>query len=1035
MVRPRHFTKFVLLSLCALSVASLPAQQPDPKLYNGLKWREIGPMRGGRSNAVSGVVGRPNEYYMGTCGGGLWKTTDAGENWACVSDGFFKTGSVGGIGVSESNPDVVYVGMGETQLRGNVSHGDGVYKSTDAGKTWTHVGLKETRHIARVRVHPTNPDVVWVAALGHVYGPNRERGIFKSTDGGRTWRHVLFVSDKAGACDISVDPNNPNVLYAGTWEANRTPWSLSSGGPGSKLWKSTNGGDTWSDFSRNPGLPVGLFGKVGVSVSPADGNRVYAIIEALDGGIFSSDDAGATWTKVNDNRNYRQRAFYYTRVQADPKNKDTVYVMNVGFARSTDGGKTWRGVGTPHSDNHDMWINPSDPQDMINANDGGANVSKNGGQSWTAQDFPTAQFYHVTTDNNFPYRIYGAQQDNSTIRIFSQFAGGIGRDAWESTAGGESGYVAVKPDDPELVIGANYSGDLEVMNHRTGLGRNINAWPDNPMGHGAIDLVQRFQWTFPIIFSPHDDDVLYVCSQFVLRSTNLGASWTKISPDLTKSDPKTLQSSGGPITKDNTGVEYYATVFTLAESPVTKGVMWAGSDDGLVHVTRNGGRTWEKVTPHGMPEWGLCSMIEASPHSAGTAYLAVDNHESDDFTPYIYITDDYGKTWRKSVRGIAPDTFVRVVREDPARKGLLYAGTETGAYVSFDNGANWAPLQMNLPIVPIHDMTIKEDDLIVATHGRAFWVLDDLSPVRGAADFRTANRPVLFKPSDATRARIGGGFGGGRRGGGGQNQPAEPMGENPMSGAVVSYYLPSDANDVKLEYLDKKGNVVSTATNVGKSAGFHRATTTNMSYPGYQNPPGMLMWGAGGRSTIPAPPGEYTARLTVDGQVFTQTFRWTKDPRSPATEAELVEQFELAMKISERTKEANDVVVKVRSIREQAAKAVEAHPTLKSDADAMLAKFEEVENAMYQTKAQSGQDLLNYPIKLNNRMAALMGVVLSGEYGPTAQTYEVYEMVSKLIDVELAKMRRLVDTDLKAFNAKLVALGADPIVPQGMGTD
>ena len=1034
MVCSRHISKFVLVALALLSFAPLQAQSVDPKLYEGLKWREIGPFRGGRSNAVSGVVGRPNEYYMGTCGGGLWKTTNAGEDWACVSDGFFKTGSVGGIGVSETNPDVVYVGMGETQLRGNVSHGDGVYKSTDAGKTWTNVGLKETRHIARVRVHPTNPDVVWVAALGHVYGPNPERGIYKTTDGGRTWRKVLFVNDKTGACDISVDPNDPNVIYAGTWEAHRTPWSLSSGGPGSKLWKSTNGGDTWSDVSKNPGLPTGLFGKVGVSVSPADGQRVYAIIEALDGGIFSSDDAGATWTKVNENRNYRQRAFYYTRVQADPKNKDTVYVMNVGFARSTDGGKTWRGVRTPHSDNHDMWINPADPDDMINANDGGGNVSKNGGQSWTSQDFATAQFYHVTTDNAFPYRIYGAQQDNSTVRIASQFPGGIGRDAWISTAGGESGYVAVKPDDPEIVIGANYSGHLELMNYRTGLGRNITAWPDNPMGHGAIDLVQRFQWTFPILFSPHDPDVLYVCSQFVLRSTDLGGSWTKISPDLTKSDPRTLQSSGGPITQDNTGVEYYGTVFTLAESHVSKGLMWAGSDDGLVHVTRNGGRTWLKVTPQGMPEWGLCSMVEPSWHSAGTAYLAVDNHESDDFRPYIYVTDDFGRTWRNAVRGIPDDTFVRVVREDPTRKGLLYAGTETGVYVSFDNGGNWAPLQMNLPVVPIHDLTIKDDDLVAATHGRSFWVLDDLSPVRQAADIRAADKVVLYKPSDATRGRVGGG---GRRRPGGASEPTErePMGANPMSGAVVSYYLPSEAKELTIEYLDKEGTVVGTAASPSKAAGFNRATATGLSYPGYRNPPGMLMWGAGGRSTIAAPPGEYTVRMTVDGQVHAQVLRWTKDPRSSATDAELVAQYLLAKRISDRTMEANDIVVKVRSIREQVGKAVEAHPTMKPDADGMMAKFEEVENAIYQTKAQSGQDLLNYPIKLNNRIAALMGAVAGGEHGPTKQTFDVFEMLSKLLDVELAKMRRLESEDLAAFNAKLAELGAEPVVPRGMGTE
>ncbi len=1032
----RHISKIVLLTMALASVATSLAQSVDPKLYEGLKWREIGPFRGGRSNAVAGVPSDPNTYYMGTCGGGLWKTSNAGVDWACVSDGFFKTGSVGAIGVSASNPDTVYVGMGETELRGNVSHGDGVYKTTDGGKTWTHVGLMATQTIARVRVHPTNPDVVWVAALGHIYGPNPDRGVFKTTDGGQTWRKVLFVDDKTGVVDLSIDPKNSDVMFAGSWEAHRTPWSLSSGGPGSKLFKSLDGGETWRDISKSPGLPIQTFGKIGVSVSGADSTRVYAIIEALDGGVFRSDDAGATWKKVNEDRNYRQRAFYYTRIYADPVEKDTVYVLNVGFGKSTNGGERFGGVGVPHSDNHDLWISPKDNKDMINANDGGGNVTKNGGQAWTQQDFATAQFYHVTTDNAFPYRIYGAQQDNSTVRISSQFAGGIGSAAWISTAGGESGYVAVKPDDPEIVIGANYSGDLELMNYRTGLGRNINAWPDNPMGHGAIDLVQRFQWTFPIIFSPHDPNALFVCSQYVLRSTNLGGSWTKISPDLTKSDPKTLQSSGGPITQDNTGVEYYGTVFTLAESHLTKGLMWAGSDDGLVHVTRNGGRNWERVTPRGMPEWGLCSMIEPSWHSAGTAFLAVDNHESDDYRPYVYITDDYGKSWRNAVRGIPNDTFVRVVREDPTRKGLLYAGTESGVFVSFDSGANWAPLQMNLPIVPIHDLTIKEDDLVAATHGRSFWVLDDLSPVRQAADLRSANKVILYKPSDATRARIGGG-GRGRRGGGGtvaQDAEREPMGENPMTGAVVSYYLPSEAKEVKVEYVDKSGTVVGTAANVDKSAGFHRATAASFSYPGYTNPPRMLMWGAGGRSTIPAPPGDYTVRLTVDGQVYTQTLRWTKDPRSEATDAELVAQYVLAKKISDRTMEANNIVVKVRSIRDQIVKACESHPELKSDADAMMAKFELVENAIYQTKAQSGQDLLNYPIRLNNRMAALMGMVVGVEYGPTQQTYEVFDMLSKLLDVEVANMKRLEENDLKSFNTKLSAAGGSPIVPQGMGT-
>ncbi|HRK23106.1 MAG TPA: hypothetical protein PLX06_14910, partial [Fimbriimonadaceae bacterium] len=581
----------------------------------------IGPYRGGRSIAVAGSQARPNEYYFGATGGGVWKTTDGGENWECVSDGFFKTSSVGALAQSASNPDVVYAGMGERDLRGNIAEGDGVYKTTDGGKTWQHMGLAACRTIGRIVVHPANPDIVYVAALGHIYGRNAERGVYKSTDGGRTWLKVLFESDRAGAVHIVMDPADPETLYAATWEAFRTGYSLSSGGPGSKIWKTSDGGRSWQNLSAKPGLPVGLFGKIGLTVSPANPKRVWAIIEATDGGIFRSDDAGETWQMVNNDRNWRQRAFYYTHVAADPKNAESVYVLNVGMGRSTDGGKTFRGVGTPHSDNHDIWIAPDDSNRMVQANDGGANVSKDGGRTWTDQDLPTAQFYHVATDNAFPYRIYGAQQDNSTVRISSRTNGaGIGRNDWVETAGGESGYVTPHPADPEVVFGGSYGGYLEMLNHRTGARRNVNPWPDNPIGHGSIDQVHRMQWTFPIVFSPHNSKVLYTCSQYVLKSTDGGGSWTKISPDLSRNDPTTLGPSGGPITKDNTGVEVYGTVFTLAESSRKAGVLWAGSDDGLIHVSTNGGGEWRNVTPVGMPKWGLVSIIEASPHDPGTAF-------------------------------------------------------------------------------------------------------------------------------------------------------------------------------------------------------------------------------------------------------------------------------------------------------------------------------------------------------------------------------------------------------------------------------
>ena len=1020
---PNHVLSFVvLLCLCAMPQAG--AQTYDPALYAGLEWREIGPFRGGRSCAVSGVPKRPDEFYMGATGGGLWKTTNAGEDWENVSDGFFGTSSIGGIGVSASNPDVVYVGTGETELRGNISHGDGVYKTTDGGKTWTHVGLRETRFISRVRVHPTDPQIVYVAALGHVYGPNEERGIFKTTDGGGTWRKVLYVSDRAGAVDLSMDANDPDVIYASTWEAWRTPYSLNSGGPGSKIFKTTDGGQNWTEITRNPGLPKGTLGKIGIAVSPVVSNRVYAIVEAADGGIFRSDDAGTTWELVNDDRSRRQRAFYYTRIYADTKDADTIYVLNVTFYKSTDGGETFRSVRVPHSDNHDLWIDPEDSQRMINGNDGGGNVTTDGGRSWTAQDFATAQMYHVTTDNAFPYNILGAQQDNSTVRMPSRTTGtGITRSDWTSTAGGESGYIAAKPDEPDIVFGGSYGGYLQMRNHRTGQRRNVNAWPDNPMGHGAIDPIHRIQWTFPIVYSPHDPDLLYTCSQYLMKTTNGGQTWTKISPDLTRNDPSTLGPSGGPITKDNTGVEYYATIFTMAESPISKGVIWTGSDDGLLYITRNAGGNWTEITPPDMPEWGLCSMVEASPHDAGTAYLAVDNHENDDYTPYVYRTRDYGRTWTKIVSGIPKTTFVRVVREDPVRKGLLYAGTEMGVFVSFDDGGTWQSLQLNLPLAPIHDLVVKEDDIIVATHGRSFWVLDDVTPLHQLSDVPANADAYLFKPKDTFRVRWGG-------------NPAtdSSVGKNPLSGVILSYYLASDAGEVTFEISDSDGHTVASLEGSPSDVGWHRVaiSTTSMRYPGFRRVPGMIMWAAGPRP-ISAPPGVYTVKMTAGDVTQTRTVRLKGDPRSGATDEDLIAQFELAMRVSERVNDANDAVLKIRDIREKIGAAIEKENGLSSGGEALKEKLSAVEGEIYQVKNRSGQDPLNYPIKLNNRIASLLGVVLSGNYRPTDQCYEVFDMLSDLLQVQLDALKSALDTDLAAFNRRLRDLGLDPIVPSDAG--
>src|SRR5215210_4789898 len=710
----RTSRKTVILSLAfalSLSAISSSAQQLKP-----LQYRSIGPYRGGRSAAVAGVASQPFVFYYGATGGGVWKTTDGGINWESVSDNsVFGTGSVGAIGVSDSDPNTIYVGMGESPIRGNVSHGDGVYKSTDAGKTWKRIGLEDTRQIPRIRVHPKNPDLVYVAALGHVWGPNEQRGVFRSKDGGKTWEKILSRGNKAGAIDLILDPGNPNTIYAGFWEVYRKPWTLESGGPSGGIFKSNDGGDTWNELTKNSGLPRGIVGKIGIAVSPANPERVWAIVEAEDGGVFRSDNAGRTWTRVNEERRLRQRAWYYTRIYADPKNADTMYVLNTGFYKSNDGGRTFTGIGVPHGDNHDLWIAPDDPNRMINSNDGGANVSFNGGRSWTEQDQATAQFYRVTTDNDFPYNIYGAQQDNSTIRIASRTTeGGISERDWYDVGGGESGWIAPSPKDSNIVFAGSYGGLLTRRDHRTGQERNVSPWPDNPMGAGAEAMKYRFQWNFPILFSPHDPNTLYTAGNILFKSTNEGQSWTAISPDLTRNDKSKQGSSGGPITKDNTSVEYYDTIFTVSESPVKAGVIWTGSDDGLVQVTRDGGLKWENVTPKGMPEWIQINSLDASPHDAATAYVAATAYKSDDFRPYLYKTSDYGKTWKKITAGIPDNAFTRVVREDPNRRGLLYSGTETGLYVSFNDGESWQSLQLNLPVVPITDLIVHkgEKDLI-----------------------------------------------------------------------------------------------------------------------------------------------------------------------------------------------------------------------------------------------------------------------------------------------------------------------------------
>ena len=723
--------KFVLLFLgmTCLLVTKGNAQKQSSKFSNPyfkeIKYRNIGPFRGGRSGAVTGVAGKANLFYFGSTGGGVWKTTDAGNTWQNISDGYFG-GSVGAVAVSESDNNVIYVGMGEKTVRGNVSSGDGMWKSVDAGKTWEHIGLKNARHIPRVRVHPKNSDVVYAGVMGDLYKPTQDRGVYKSTDGGKSWRKVLFANENAGIVDLLIDPNNPRVLYATTWNVRRTPYSLSSGGEGSALWKSTDEGETWTNISKNPGLPSGIWGISGVSVSPVNSDIVYALIENKKGGVFKSIDGGKTWRLINNERKLRQRAWYYTRIYADTQDADIVYVLNVRYHKSTDGGKTYKTYNAPHGDHHDLWIAPNDNQRMIIGDDGGAQVSFDAGENWsTYMNQPTSQFYRITTDNHFPYRILAAQQDNSTVRISHRTNGRfITESDWESSAGGESAHLAADPLNSDIVYGGSYGGLLTRVNHKTGERRAINVWPDDPMGHGAEDFKYRFQWNFPIFFSPNNKKRLYAASNHLHITENEGQSWKIISPDLTRNDPKTLGPSGGPITKDNTGVEYYGTIFAATESTFEKGLLWTGSDDGLVHISTNDGKDWKNVTPKNMPEWMMINCIEVDPFTKGGAYIVGTKYKTGDYTPYIYKTTNYGKSWKLITNGIEPEDFTRALRADPKRKGLLYAGTERGMYISFDDGKNWKSFQQNLPIVPITDLAIKDDNLIVELFDKNFTWLD-----------------------------------------------------------------------------------------------------------------------------------------------------------------------------------------------------------------------------------------------------------------------------------------------------------------------
>ncbi len=1036
----------LVTGLFGLTVISLHAQTLDENTLKGMKWRQVGPFRGGRALAVTGVAGDSETYYFGAVAGGVWKTANGGITWTPMTD---KTGimSVGAIAVAPSDSNVIYVGTGESCIRGNISYGDGVYKSVDGGKTWTHIGLEDTRHIAKVIVNPQNPDIVYVAALGHAYGPNEMRGVFRSNDGGKTWQKVLFKDNKTGAIDLVFDPNNPHILFAALWEAQRTPWSLTSGGPGSGLYKSSDDGATWKRLDGH-GLPSGVLGRIGVSVSGADGNRVYAIIEAEKGGIYRSEDAGESWKLINPDHRFTQRSWYFHHIFADPKNVDTVYVLNTSVARSTDGGRAFEFIRAPHGDNHGLWIDPTHPQWMIVGNDGGASVSHDAAKSWTPENNqPTAQFYHVATDTAVPYRLYGAQQDNSTVAIVSRSDRGvIDRPDWYDVGGGESGFVVPDPRDPMVVYAGSYDGLITGFDKKNAQQRDISSWPLNPMGAGAAELKHRFQWTAPILISPHDPSVVYHGGEAVFKTSDGGATWTAISGDLTRNDKSKQQSSGGPLTQDNTSVEYYDTVFALAESPVEKGVIWAGTDDGLVQVTRDGGQRWTNVTPKEFGEWSLVSIIDASPHAGGTAYVAIDRHKLDDFRPYAFKTADYGKSWTKITSGLPENSYVHVVREDPKRKGLLFAGTENGIFVSFDDGAHWQSLKLNLPMTPIHDLTVKNDDLAVATHGRAFWILDDISPLRQMTASTANEEAHLYQPATAIRYR-GPGF---------TLPPTVPVGANPPTGAIIDYFLKSAPKEgITLEILDAKGKLVRKYSSKKAAEGASpEEEEFGLSRPGETLPaeagltrfvwdmrseaparvPGAVSWG--GRPIGPlVVPGTYQIKMTVGGKTSTATAEIQKDPRVATTQADLEKQNELAIRIRDRVSAGHEAVNQIRSARGQLealkkrlAADTSAKPVLEA-ADALKKKMDAIEEKIIQPKSKSGEDPLNYPIQTADQLMALQSTVESADAAPTAQSYTVFDELNGRLETQLAAWRDVQSKDLAALNALIEKNNIPAIAP------
>ena len=1023
----------LLPGLLVLLPGLLSAQKTDSIFFAPLKYRLIGPFRGGRADAVSGSLTDKNTFYFGATGGGLWKTTDGGSNWKNVSDGFFG-GGIGAVAVAPSDETIVYAGEGESTLRNNVSENlGGIWRTDNGGRSWQNLGLKDSRHIARIVIHPKDPHIVWVAAMGHLFGPNTERGVYKTTDGGKSWRRVLYVNDQTACSEIVMEPGNPSVLYAGMWRVKRTPYSMESGGEGSGLYKSSDGGETWTNLSARKGLPKGVWGVVNIALSASDPDKVFAMIENAQGGLYVSPDRGETWTRVNSDNEIKQRAWYFNRVYVDPKNENIVYCPNVELMRSLDGGKTFTDLPSPHGDHHDLWIDPADGHRLILADDGGAQVSFDGGSDWSSMDNqPTAQIYRVSTDNAFPYRLLGAQQDNSSLRIRSRTAGpAITERDWEPTAGAEAGYIVADPLNPDIVYGGNYSGFLGRVNHRTGDNRAIDVWPDNSMGSGADSVKYRFQWNYPIFFSPNNPHRLYAGGNRLFVTENEGRSWEAISPDLTTDDKFREGPSGGPITKDNSSAEYYCTIYTATESPLEKDLLWTGSDDGLIYVSRDGGKHWDNVTPPAAGKWTLWNCVETDPFTPGTAYFVGTRFRLDDYTPYIFKTQDYGKTWRPITKGIDPMHFARVVRADRRRPGLLYAGTEYGMYISFDDGEHWRPFQLNLPVVPVTDLTIKDNDLLIATQGRAFWALDDLSLLQQMSPDSLTSPLHVFTVNDSWRME-----GGGRR----RRERSIPnAGENPPNGVVFRYWLKDapDSPKVSITIFDKQQKPIRTFSTRAKDqdtrlecASGINTFVWDMLYPAAERIPGMLLW-TGGVGSPKAAPGRYTARIRYDRDSVDVSFTIRADPNYPLTEADYDAQVGFLLQVRDKYDEVQRAILRIRDVRTQLRDLNDrldssAKPVRKLS-DSLIRQLTTIEEALYQTKSKSSEDMLNFPIRLNDKLSGVYGFAAGGNAPPSRQAREVFDMLGAQADQQLNRLASLLDTGLSALN-KLIYERQVPVI-------